>query len=174
MTPLSYFSPTCPDFSISLFKKWHVLTSLSKLLLCDPTPANFLCLPPDIPWWLFSLFISPFSEFLPGLLAWLYWIYIHRHIPPHTHKSLKIKSVSPLSEPEAHACLSLLIFLFLCFLSLNILFSERFALITKSKEILPVILSWGNRDFSLPNMISPITQWILCVFSLTGVLLSKF
>lgn len=87
-------------------------------------------------------------------------LYTHTqtHTSTHTHKSLKIKCISPPSEPEAHACLCLLIFLFLCFLSLNILFSERFALIIKFKEILPVILSQGKSDFSLLNMISPITQ----------------
>ena len=76
--------------------------------LCIPSSANSLCPPLDFPWWLLSLFISPCSEFVPGLLAWLYPVYIYRHAAPrpHTHITLNQK-LFPASDPGAHGCLCL-------------------------------------------------------------------
>lgn len=174
MTLLSCFNPASPDSSISLYKQ-GMLTSLTKLLPVhpqlsqSPMSSSRFSLVTLIPIYFSLLWIR---TRLIGLTISRLRIQAHCPPPAHTHRSLWIKSFflpQILGHVAASACLSLP-----SLPQLNYMFSERFPLTTKPKEMLPVIPSQGNTDFSLPNMISPTTQWISCVFFSICVLLSKF
>ena len=173
MTLLSCFNPASPDSSISLYKQ-DTLTSLTESLPVHPQLSQLpmsssrFSLVTLIPIYFSLLWIR---TRLIGLT--IPRLYIQARCPPPTHTyHSKSKAFSCLRSWGTR--LPLLAFLFRHFLSLTVMFSERFPLTTKPKEMLPVIPSQGNMDFSLPDMISPTTQWILCVFFLICVLLSKF
>lgn len=172
MTLLSCFNPASPDSSISFYKE-GMLTSLTKLLPVHPQLSQFpmsssrFSLVTLIPIYFSLLWIR---TRLIGLT--IPRLHIQAHCPPPAHTRSKSKAFSCLRSWGRW--LPLLAFLFRHFLSLTTMFSERFPLTTKPEEMLPDIPSQGNIDFSLPNMISPTTQWISCVFFSICVLLSKF
>lgn len=155
-----FINQTCSSLSLN----WYLFISSQSLAPYSPSRYSLGLSP---------VLISAFSEFLPGLLAWLYPTCVPWYIHPITQTAPYFLSQS--LEPQGYLCLPLSPFTsHLANISqFNIMFSERFPLTIQHKEVFLLLPPRASLVF--PSEYTWAHWAVNFVFSsFTRVLLGKF